>query len=438
MSVCDAPPIAGTAGAGAEAPSRSEMALPLDPAAFVRPELRALPVYHLDLSPIPHKLDQNEVPYDLPQRLKRQVVTALLARNWARYPDFHSDHLRAALGSLHGWPAAGVLVGNGSNELLGVVLEAILGRQDSAGTTAPKVLSGLTPKVLSTSTPKVLSTLAPKVLSTLPSFGLYPMFIRRAGGEPDFVSAGPDLALPMDALLAEVERDPTRPLLLCSPCNPTGAVASVAAVAALLERLRAPLLLDNAYGEFADEDYRPLLARYRHLVLFRTFSKAWSLAGMRIGYLLADPALVGELLKVKLPYNLNLASALAADAALEAADVAARRVRLIRRRRDQLVDLLSAAGLEAFPSAANFVLVRCRVAGAEPGLAGDMARQQAARRLFGDLRQGGVLVRDVSHYPGLAGCLRVSVGNGRSQRVLREVLTRVLPAGTRVEERGER
>ena len=252
----------------------------MDPVSFVRPELRALPAYHLDLVPALHKLDQNEVPFDLPRRQKERVLAELARRDWARYPDFHSDRLRAALGALHGWPADGVLVGNGSNELLGLLCEAIL---PPGG----------------------------EVLGCLPSFGLYPMFVRRAQGVPHFLPPRADLTLPIDELLAEVRRDPRRPLLLCSPNNPTGAVASVAAVEALLAELEAPLLLDNAYGEFADEDYRPLLARHRHLVILRTFSKAWSLAGLRVGYLLADPDLVRELIKVKLPYNVNQASALA-------------------------------------------------------------------------------------------------------------------------------
>jgi len=86
-----------------------------DPALFVRPELRALSRYHLDLTPSRHKLDQNEVPWDLPWRFKRRMAERLLAADWARYPDFHADELRRDLGRLHGHPEEGVLVGNGSN-----------------------------------------------------------------------------------------------------------------------------------------------------------------------------------------------------------------------------------------------------------------------------------------------------------------------------------
>src|SRR4029079_17716742 len=99
----------------------------LDPARFVREDLRALRPYHLDLAPCRFKLDQNEVPWDLPRRLKRAICDRLLEADWARYPDFHAENLRAALGRAHGLPAEGVLVGNGSNELLGVALAALAG-----------------------------------------------------------------------------------------------------------------------------------------------------------------------------------------------------------------------------------------------------------------------------------------------------------------------
>lgn len=393
-----------------------------DVAAFVRPELRALPPYHLDQTPCRHKLDQNEVPWEPPRRLKRRVTEALLAAEWARYPDFHGDALRRALGALHGHPWQGVLVGNGSNELLGLALEALARpREPGANAFAPG---------------------GGDVLGAEPSFGLYPMFVTRAGGVPRFLPPRPDLRLPTAELLAEVERDPRRPLVLCSPNNPTGAAATPAEIEALLARLEAPLLLDNAYGELCRHDYRPLLARHPHLLLFRTFSKAWSLAGMRLGYLLAHPDLVAELIKVKLPYNVGHAAALAGRAALEEPQAAQRRVAVLRGRRPQWAAMLAAAGLEVFPSEANFLLVRCRPVdggrGAGGGAGGggggeekdqvgrnggeESGLRREARRVRDGLAARGILVRDVGSYPGLAGCLRVSIGSGIALRATRAAL----------------
>jgi histidinol-phosphate aminotransferase len=358
---------------------------PLDPAALVRPELRRLAAYHLDLSPCRHKLDQNESPFEPPPRLKRQVAAQLLAAGWARYPDFHADALRRALGASHGWPPEGILAGNGSNELLDVCLPALI---------AP----------------------GSEVLGSEPSFGLYRMMVLKAGGVPRFLPADRDLRLPWAALLAEVERQPRRALLLCSPNNPTGDALPSEAVEALLARLEGPLLLDNAYGEFSRHDYRPLLDRHPHLILLRTFSKAWALAGLRLGYLLADPRLVTELLKVKLPYNLGRAGILAGLAALQVAPEARRRIAVVTARRAQWQQTLAAAGLRVLPSEANFLLVRC-------------GAPASARALRDGLAARGIQVRDVGSYPGLAGCLRISVGGGAALRATRRALAEMAEAG---------
>ncbi|HVS62583.1 MAG TPA: histidinol-phosphate transaminase [Thermoanaerobaculia bacterium] len=342
------------------------------PARYVRQELRTLDEYGLELTDCRHKLDQNEVPWDLPARFKREAARRLLARNWARYPDFHADVLRRRLAELHGWQAAGVLVGNGSNELLGVALEALAG----PGT---------------------------EVLGAEPTFGLYEMMARRSGARMRFLPPAEHLGLPIQALRAEIERDPRRPLLLCSPNNPTGAAATPEQVEALLAALDAPLLLDNAYGEFCRWDYRPLLRRHRHLVVLRTFSKAWSLAGARLGYLLADPDLVRELVKVKLPYNLSHAAIALGEVALEHPGHTRRAVAVLRGRREQWRTALESVArleLQVFPSEGNFLLVR----------------SPQARPIRDGLRRRGILVREVGHYPHLAGCLRFGVGSGPALR----------------------
>jgi histidinol-phosphate aminotransferase len=360
------------------------------PARFVRADLRGLHPYTLEQTACRFKLDQNEVPWDFPARLKRDALARLAAADWARYPDFHADELRRALARRLDWPMEGILVGNGSNELLGVTLEA------------------LTPP-------------GGEVLGVLPSFGLYEMFVRRAAGRPRFLAPRADLALQIDELEAEIARDASRPLLLCSPNNPTGAAASVDDVARLLAALDAPLLLDNAYGEFCRHDYRPLLDRCENLLLFRTFSKAWSLGGMRLGYVVTHPDLVAELIKVKLPYNLNHAGVAAGLAALDGSAAAERRVGVLIGRRDQWRDMLTGFGLRVHPSEGNFLLVDARSA----ARAGETAAA-ACRRIRDGLARAGILVRDVSRYPGLDGCFRIGIGSGPALRATRETLAEVM------------
>ena len=350
-----------------------------DPTRFVRAELRQLSAYELDRTPCRFKLDQNEMPFDLPLSLKRSLLEASLDRSWAAYPSFNSDRLRAAIGRLKDWPAEGILIGNGSGELMAMALEAT-------------------------------REVGQEVLGTVPSFSLYKLLALRASARPHFLPPRSDLKLPVAELEREIERDPSRPLVLCSPNNPTGEALPASAIERLLERLEAPLILDNAYAEFCDYDYRPLLERHRHLMIFGTLSKAWTLAAWRLGYLLADPALVAELLKVKLPYNVSFASSSAGVAVLEAPSAVERRIRAVLARRPQWRDMLRSFGFEVFPSQANFLLVRRHDA--------DRVRQGLAER--------GIRVRDVSYYPGLAGCFRISIGSGVALRATREALSEML------------
>lgn len=415
-----------------------------DPAALVRPELRRLTAYHLDLSPCRHKLDQNESPYEPPARLKRQVAAQLLAADWARYPDFHADALRRDLGAFHGWPPEGVLAGNGSNELLDVCLSAlvepggeVLGREPSFGLYRMMVLkAGGVPRFLQAEAggpaeapgpPEVMGEAGPAeaMVGAGPAGAMGAAGPAACMGEaaPPEVMGAPALpevmvfmGVPLPALLEEVARQPRRPLVLCSPNNPTGDALLPAEVEALLERQEGPLLLDNAYGEFCRHDYRPLLDRHPQLILLRTFSKAWALAGLRLGYLLADPRLVAELLKVKLPYNLGRAGMLAGRAALAAAPAARRRIAAITGRREAWRQMLAAAGLRVMPSEANFLLVR-------------RTSPAAARALRDGLAVRGIRVRDVGAYPGLAGCLRISVGSGAALRATRQALAEMRETG---------
>jgi histidinol-phosphate aminotransferase len=370
----------------------SAPAAPRPPVEFVRPEIRALAAYGLEPPPPVragvarlYKLDQNESPWDPPRRVKERVARELLARSWSRYPELHADEVRAALSRRLDWPLEGILVGNGSNELLALAVETFCG----PGT---------------------------ELLGIVPCFGLYPIYAVRAGATARFLGPREDLLTPMDDLLREIERDPRRPVLLASPNNPTGEALAPAALARLARALDAPLLLDAAYCELCDHDYRPLLDQHPNLLLFRTFSKAWALGGLRVGYLLAHPDLVAELLKVKLPYNVGHAAAVAARVSLDEEGAARRRVEVVRARRGQWAEMLSGFGLHVFPSEASFLLVR-------------LAGPEAARRVHRGLAERGVLVRDVGggagFDTGLAGCLRISIGTAPAFRALRRGLAEV-------------
>ncbi|HEX4954173.1 MAG TPA: histidinol-phosphate transaminase [Thermoanaerobaculia bacterium] len=348
-----------------------------DVLATVRPEVRGRAAYRLPERAPRFRLDQNEVPWDLPPAAKRETLRRLAGQRWNGYPELQAESLRRDLAAFHGHPFEGILAGSGSGELLAAALDTLLGPGREA-------------------------------LGIAPAFSLYGLLAERSGARLVTVGPRPDLRLPLDELLREVARDPSRPVLLASPNNPTGEAVEPDWVAELLGRLEAPLLLDNAYAEFCRFDYRPLLARHPQLMIFRTFSKAWSLAGLRVGYLLTSPELAREIEKVKLPYNVGHAAATAARVALAHAEEILGRVELLKRRREGFRAMLAARGFTVLPSEANFLLARV------PD--GD------ASAWHGALAERGLSVRE----PGLAGCLRVSIGTGAALRALERALDEIL------------
>ena len=169
-------------------------------------------------------------------------------------------------------------------------------------------------------------------------------------------------------------------------------------VAELLAGTRALVIVDEAYQDFGGPSAVPLLERHDRLIVLRTFSKSMALAGLRFGYALAHPAVAREIDKAKLPYNVNQITLAAAHVVLDHETAFAERVAMIRGQRDRLLTELSKfRGLRVFPSAANFVLIRCEA----------LPAATVFRRL---VDEHGILVRDVSGAPELAECLRISIG----------------------------
>ncbi len=209
--------------------------------------------------------------------------------------------------------------------------------------------------------------------------------------------------------------------IVCSPNNPTGGVLPLDAVGRLCGQSDGLVVLDEAYHEFSGLSAVPLLREHRNLVILRTFSKAMALAGLRVGYLLAAPELVREIDKARLPYNLNFFSQAAALAALEEkAALETTVARLVGLRERLFADLAALPGVRPYPSRANFVLAAFETA--DP------------KAVFCSLYREGVLVRDVTSYPRLSRCLRMSVGSEEENAALLAGLGRALGVAAAAEE----
>jgi histidinol-phosphate aminotransferase len=355
----------------------------MDPLRHVKLSVRGLVGYSPPLPKAPVKLNQNENAWDLPEAAKRRVLEKALARPWSRYPEPDPTDLLEALSRHARWRQDGILVGNGSNEAIEALLRVTVG----PGT---------------------------KVLVPEPSFTLYAVLTRVLGGEmvrvPMSARVAPSgagdegsaraqaaFAYDVDAILAARRASGASLTIVCSPNNPTGTSLDLDDLERLCRDGDGLVAIDEAYHEFSARTAVPLLERHPNLIVLRTFSKALALAGLRVGYLLASPELVREINKARLPYNLDFFSATAALAALEEKDALAATVhRLVAERERLFARLADVPGVRAWSSDANFFLIECL--SADP------------KALLDAMLRRGVVVRDVTSYPRLERCLRVTVG----------------------------
>jgi histidinol-phosphate aminotransferase len=338
-----------------------------------RPSIAAMTAYTLELREAEVKLNQNESPFDVPGELKAEVLARVAQLPWNRYPDFESTALRKALAGTHGLKPENILTGNGSNELLAAGIGAFVG----AGT---------------------------PVIFPRPTFTLYEKLITIAGGLPIPIEFDPDSGLlPLGEMLTALEGLRDAVAIVCSPNNPTGGLLPLGGLDALLAT-GATVLFDRAYGDFANDVLPPLGDR---LVIFSTFSKAWGLAGLRVGWLASTEATCREIRKVKLPYSLNIVSETIAVTALTRRDIRDGNVaRTIAERERVLTEMRGITSLHPFPTAANFIAFRTALS-------------------LDDFHRRSILVRDISSYPRMQGCLRVSIGtreeNDRFLAALKEL-----------------
>jgi histidinol-phosphate aminotransferase len=338
-----------------------------DGLALIKPSVRDQPAYTLAAPPARRKLNQNESPFDFPPDLKRQVFERVLGQPWQRYPEFAPPDLLALLAVHYGWVADGVLVGNGSNELIQSTLAVTLAAGDT-------------------------------VVAPSPTFSLYRLLTAVLGGRYVPVPMRDGFVFDVDGLIDAAQRGGAKVIVLNSPNNPTGSTLPEGAVERILAETSALVVCDEAYQDFGGPSAVGLLLRSSRLVVLRTFSKALGLAGLRFGLALAHPAVAREIAKGKLPYNVNVVTLAAARTALEHAPVLAARAREVIEIRDRFVARLAEVpGLTVYPTSANFVLIR--------------SLKLPAKELFRQLRdEYGILIRDVSDSAQLSECLRISIG----------------------------
>lgn len=347
-----------------------------------RDDLALMAGYHSPQVEVDVRLNTNEAPEPPPAGFSEALAEGLAALDWHRYPDRSYTELREAIAAHHGVDPANVFAANGSNE----VLQTLCLTYGGPGR---------------------------NVAVFEPTYALHSHIARITGTGVATGERAADLTLDLDEVRRVLEASRPAITYVCSPNNPTGMVEAEATVRAVLEMAPGLTVVDEAYGQFAPWSALELVADDVPVVVTRTYSKTWSMAAARLGYLIGPREVVANLDEVVLPYHLDSVKQLAGRLALEHDGAMQARVAALVEERGRLLAALQDLPVDVWPSGANFVLFRPR---AEDGGV-----------VWKALLDRSVLVRDCSSWPRLEGCLRVTIGTPTEDDVFLDALREVLP-----------
>jgi histidinol-phosphate aminotransferase len=277
-----------------------------------------------------------------------------------QYPSTYSDGLRDELADFYRLERDNFIVGNGSDEMLDILFKTFM----EPGET---------------------------VINAYPAYSLHGFFVKINGGNVTQIDLDDDFQLDVEG----INSAKGKMVIICTPNNPTSNLLRKDDVKAVVEGCDRPVVVDEAYGEFAGESFMPLVEKYENLIVTRTFSKAYGLAGLRVGYMASNTGMANVMQTVKIPYSLNRVSEHVAIAALKDQSYVTQSVETVHRERRHLAEGLSRLGFHAFPSEANFILFRS---------------PRDSAQLVSRLAQKDVLIRDFGKLRRLENCVRTTIG----------------------------
>lgn len=354
-----------------------------EPALSARDDLASVVRYAPEQVSARYRLNTNESPFGPPDQVLVRIKENLSSADLNRYPPREANPLRDKLAAFNSWPEEGVWVANGSNEVFLHMLLAFGG----PGRTA---------------------------LTFEPTFPLHSAIARITGTGVVQRVRSREFLIDLDDAITTMDDLGPDLVVVCSPNNPSGGCEPLPTIRTLLERASGLVVVDEAYIEFAtqEESARTLLDDHPNLVVVKTLSKAWSLAGVRLGYLLGAPELVKEMERIRIPYHLSSIAQVAGEAALDGASALQKSIDTITLERDRIAMSLQAMGIVTYPSRANFILFRV----------------DDAQAVWDRLVRAGVLVRAFSGEDHLEGCLRVTAGLPEENDAFLEALEEALDA----------
>ncbi len=324
------------------------------------------------------KLNQNESPFDLPEKIKEKVLERLRNRKWNIYPDFTPEDLYEKVAKYLKVKKENILLGNGSNEMIFTIMAAML-------------------------------ETGKKLIISEPTFTVYKLVASNLNAEVVQILQNEDFSN-KTGKIAENAAITGSLTVIASPNSPTGTFTKRADLVNIIEASKGIVVIDEAYIQFGGETVIDLINKYDNLIILRTFSKAFGLAGLRIGMMISNSALITEMSKVKLPYNLNILTLATLDILLDSPEIIDSTVKKIIEYRSYLEKELSKIkSIKVIPTSANFFLVRIK----------------ESEFLYNKLLEYDILVRDYSNYPMLENCLRISVGNRDENELLVKALKEI-------------
>lgn len=292
------------------------------------------------------------------------------------YPNTYSNGLREALGELYGLDKDNFIAGNGSDEMLDVTFKTFTNWGDNS-------------------------------VVPVPSYTLYDYFVQMNGGKAHEVDLTEDFQLDVD----EIVKQDAKVAIMPSPNNPTGNCFRQKDIEEILSKFNGIVVVDEAYAEYADDAMIRRVDEFDNLVVLRTFSKAYAMAALRVGYAAANKKLADMMMRVKIPYSLNMVSEGAAIAAVKDQDFIRRSVEMVREQRSKLDAGLRKLGFETFPSDSNFILARAPI---------------DHKVLVQGLKERGVLIRDFGAKRRTENCVRTTVGTAELNAILLEKAEEVI------------
>lgn len=324
-------------------------------------------------------LDKNETPWSLEDKVQEAVFKRLRSMEFNRYPDSSCWELKAAIAGYTGVAPSGITVGNGSDELISLLLQTFINPGET-------------------------------VAMHNPSFSVYKTDATVSGARVWEYNLDKDFGMRLEEFIVCLERENPKLIFLCNPNNPTGSRLEQDELELILKKTSGIVVVDEAYYEFSGVTAAGLLPEYENLVILRTLSKAFGLAALRIGYMLAAPETIGYIDRVRALYNVNAIAQAVAVEVLKNLDTVTERIKLIKSERGRLASrLMELPDLQCFESFGNFLLMRTKYAGL----------------IFDKLLEAGICIRRFSN-PALENCIRVTIGtaieNDRFYEAIREVL----------------